>query len=114
MPERGEIQRLIQAHAALPDRMEAAVWIRQTDRDAWLLEVLPDLPPDEHVAEPVNFNPGTDFRYPLHLIAGNREDIEAAIRQSEQLRAWVASGDVLHGGEPAQELVDLAAGLQRA
>ena len=113
MPGRQEMQRLVNSHAALPDAMEAAIWIRQADRDAWLLEILPEMPSDDRVAEPVHFDPGLDFRYPLHLIAGNRGDIEAAIRANEELAAWIADGVILHGGEAAQELVELAAGLQR-
>ncbi len=47
---------LVTAHSQIEDPMKAAIWIRQQDREAWLLEVLPDMPHDEHPERPVAFN----------------------------------------------------------
>jgi hypothetical protein len=99
---------LVVAHAGLPDRMDAAVWIRQGDADAWLVELLPELPADAHPSRPVQFNPGRSFRHALNLIAANRADLERALGENNQLATWVADGEVLHGGDAGRALVELA------
>jgi len=69
VPTREEMIELVQAHAALDEPMEAAIWIRRDDREAWLVELLPTLANDQHPERPVAFNPGRSFRHPLNLIA---------------------------------------------
>ncbi len=108
MPSREEMLELAQAHAGLEDRMDAAVWVRQGDHDAWLVELLPDLPADAHPARPVHFNPGRSFRHALNLLAAPRDDPERALHEDPDLAAWVADGEVLHGGDGGRALVDLA------
>ncbi|HEX3775063.1 MAG TPA: hypothetical protein VHV51_11405 [Polyangiaceae bacterium] len=108
MPTRDEMLELVQAHAGLEDRMDAAIWIRRDAPDAWLVEVLPDLPADRHPGRPVHFNAGRTFRHELNLIAANAEDLRAAIRADVQLAAVLADGEVLHGGDAAHEFVTLA------
>lgn len=108
MPTRDEMFELVRAHVGLEDRMDAAIWIRRDARDAWLVELLPDLPADQHPGRPVQFNPGRTFRHELNLIAANAEDLRAAIRADAQLAGWISDGDVLHGDAAARELVTLA------
>jgi hypothetical protein len=110
-PAREEMEELVKAHAALDDPMETAIWIRQNDREAWLLEVIPSFPADEHPERPVTFNPGRVFRHTLNLLAGNRASIEAAVRADQDLARAVAHGDVLHGETLGEELRTLAAQL---
>ncbi len=108
MPTREEMLELVNGHVALEDRMDAAIWVRQDARDAWLVELLPDLPTDRHPGRPIQFNAGRTFRHELNLVAANADDLRAAIRADAQLAAWIADGDVLHGGAVARELVTLA------
>jgi hypothetical protein len=108
MPTREEMRELVEAHAGLEDRMDAAIWIRQRETDAWLVELLPDLPADRHPERPVQFNAGRTFRHALNLIAANRDDLRAALQADAQLAAWVADGEVLHGGTAADELLAFA------
>ena len=108
---REEMEELVRAHAALDEPMETAIWIRQNDREAWLVEVIPSLPEDEHPERPVAFNPGLVFRHPLNLLAGNRASIEAAVRVDHDLAQAVAQGVVLYGEAIGEELRALAARL---
>jgi hypothetical protein len=108
MPNREEMLELVQAHARLEDRMDAAIWIRTDAPDAWLVELLPDLPADRHPGRPVQFNAGRTFRHELNLIAANADDLRAAIRADAQLAGWLADGEVLYGGDAAREFVTLA------
>jgi hypothetical protein len=88
---------LVEAHERLPERMETAIWIRRDMPDVWLVEVLSDLSHDPRVDEPVHFNPGRSFRFPLHLIAGNLADVEAALDANAELAAWVRDGEIVSG-----------------
>lgn len=106
---REEMEELVRAHAALEEPMETAIWIRQDDREAWLVEVIPSFPDDEHPERPVAFNPGLTFRHPLNLFAGNRASIEAAVRADHDLARAVAQGVVLYGTSLGEELQALAA-----
>jgi hypothetical protein len=105
------MEELVRSHAALDDPMETAIWIRQNDREAWLIEIIPSFPPDEHPERPVTFNPGRTFRHPLNLLAGNRESIEAAVRADQDLARAVAKGVILHGESLGEEIQKLAAKL---
>jgi hypothetical protein len=105
------MEELVRAHVALDDPMEAAIWIRQDDREAWLVEIIPSLPEDDHPERPVSFNPGRSFRHPLNLLAGNRASIEAAVRVDHDLAHAVAQGVVLHGAALGEEIRTLAAQL---
>ena len=103
-----EMLELVQAHAALDEPMETAIWIRSQDREAWLVELIPAMGPDPHPARPVAFNPGRSFRHPLNLIAGNLESLRRAIHENAELAREIASGVILHGQERGQELQALA------
>ncbi|MEP7120016.1 MAG: hypothetical protein ABJE95_03860 [Byssovorax sp.] len=105
------MEKLVMAHAALDEPMETAIWIRQNDREAWLVEVIPSLPEDEHPERPVAFNPGLGFRHPLNLLAGNRASVETAVRVDRDLAQTVAQGVVLYGAALGEELKALAAQL---
>lgn len=99
-----EMRELVRAHAALDEPMDTAVWIRQRDRAAWLVEVLPDMPPDVQPERPVLFNPGRTFRYPLYLLAGCLDDVHRALETDSSLAQAVANGQVLHGDAAGEEL----------
>ncbi len=99
---------LVRAHATLEEPMEAAIWIRVEDREAWLVELLPDMGDDEHPERPVAFNPGRSFRHPLNLIASNMDGLQRAIRTNATLARDVAEGAILLGSERAEELQRLA------
>lgn len=109
MPTRIEMLELVQAHKNLDDPMDTAIWIRADDCDrAWLVEVLPKMARDEHPERPVVFTAGGGFRYPLHLIGVNRDDIERALRIDPRLANDVANGAVLHGPAVGNEIIALA------
>jgi len=104
-----EMMELVNAHRQLDEPMTAAIWIRQQDHEAWLVEILPNMAHDEHPERPVAFNPGKTFRHPLNLIAGNLEDLRAAIELDQSLARAIAEGEVLLGEEDANELTRVAA-----
>ena len=112
MPTREQMNRLVQAHESLPERMETAIWIRQNENlnEAWLVEIIPELTTIDRPSEPVSFNPGRDFPFPLHLIACNRDDFEKAVLEDRALADWVARGVVLSGLEEGRQLQELAKG----
>jgi hypothetical protein len=97
MPQKEEMQRLVDAHKQLDAPMEAAIWIKPNDPNAWLVEVLPNLPSDPEADKPFVFAPSTVFRYALHLISGTKEDIVAAIDRDLILAQAIADGVVLEG-----------------
>jgi hypothetical protein len=75
---------LVQAHAELDDPTEIAIWIRQDDREAWLVEVIPTMNPDEHPERPVAFTPERSRRSlktSRHM--ATPEQVKAWIRQAE-------------------------------
>lgn len=108
MPTREEMLELVNDHAALDDPMETAIWIRCTDREAWLVELLPTLPGGEHPERPIAFNPGLTFRHPLNLIASDLEGLKRAIRTRPDLARDIAAGEILHGEEAGRELQTFA------
>jgi hypothetical protein len=112
MPNPDDVKQLVREHATLPEPMETAIRIRQDQpNDVWLLEIIPEFGPVERAERPINFNPGRVFPHPLHLIAGNRADIESALKRDKQLASWVARGEVLHGEDSGRKLVETAAEL---
>lgn len=108
MPKKQELQALVDAHKSLDDRMTGAIWIRRDEPGAWLVEILPDLPDDPTVGEPVVFSPSWDFRYSLHLIAGNLQSLKEAIRGDVALARDLVEGDPLHTTAEADELISEA------
>jgi len=108
MVTRDEMVELVQAHAALEEPMEAAIWIRRQDREAWLVELIPSMGADAHPARPVEFNPGRSFRHPLNLIAGNIEALRRAIQEDAELAREIASGVILHGQDRGHQLQAIA------
>ena len=111
------VEKLIKAHLKLEDRMTGAIWIRQNDNQAWIVEVIPAMANDEKVASPIHFNPGISFRYPLVLIAGNKNSIKSAIRKNRKLANDVAHGEIMHNDEidaDAKEIFDMAKKLSIA
>jgi hypothetical protein len=108
VPTHEEMLELVQAHAALDEPMETAIWIRRDDREAWLVELLPSIEVDAHPERPVTFNPGRFFRHPLKLIASNIDGLRRALEQDHGLARDIAAGEILHGPERGRELQELA------
>jgi hypothetical protein len=101
--------RLVRSHSRLDEPMTAAIWIRQDEPTAWLVEVLPELPADPRVDRPIVFNPTIGFRYALHLISGNQSNIVGALRKKKKLARALAEGEVLYEeGRVGSRLVALA------
>ncbi len=69
---------------------------------------------DEKVDEPTFFSPGVGFRFPLALIAGNRQSLEAALRRKPDLARAVLDGRVMLDRGDAKPLVELARELSHA
>lgn len=108
MIPRTNIEELARAHAALEEPTTAAIWIHKDRPEAWLVEVIPAMADDENADKPVFFNPGAAFGFPLTIIAGNRESLEAALRQNRELARAVADGDVVVDRGDARPLIELA------
>ncbi|MBN1606605.1 MAG: hypothetical protein JW940_08215 [Polyangiaceae bacterium] len=112
MIPRGKVAELVATHEALAeDPAAAAVWIRRDEPTVWLVEVVPTLRDDDTPEEPIFFNPGVRFRFPLALIAGTRRTLEITLRANPEL----ASGEVmLDRSGDARALVELASELAAA
>jgi hypothetical protein len=108
VPSREEMLELVEAHGALDEPMETAIWIRRDDREAWLVELIPALGTDAHPERPVAFNPGRSFRHPLNLIAGNLDDLKRALELDPALARDVAAGEILYGEERGRALQMIA------
>ena len=116
MIPRSKVEELVAAHESLlEDPAAAAVWIRKDDPTVWLLEVIPTLPEEDRPEEPIFFNPGVEFRFPLALIAGTRRTLESTLRANPELARLVASGEVmLDRSGDASALIALASELAAA
>lgn len=110
-----KVQELVEAHAKLDEPMTAAIWIRKNESEVWLVEVIPSMAEDENAGEPTYFNPGVSFRFPLVLIAGNRQSLEAAIRRDPKLARNIVDGSKMYdvGGE-AEALMVIAREVSQA
>jgi hypothetical protein len=64
--------------------------------------------------EPTFFSPGVEFRFPIALIAGNRQSIEAALRRKLELARAVLDGRAMLDLGDGQPLVELAREVSRA
>jgi hypothetical protein len=115
IPEKN-VKELVEAHTKLEDHMTGAIWIRQDDSEAeaCIVEVIPDMADDEQAEEPIRFNPGPGFRFSLVLIAGNRGSIEAALKRDRKLARDVAKGKILFDEGDAKQLVNVAENLSKA
>jgi hypothetical protein len=105
MPTREETKELVQAHAALDEPMETAIWIRREDREAWLVELLPGFSHDDHPERAIAFNPALTFRHPLNLVASNKEGLT---RVDPILARDIAAGKILYGEEIGRQLQAVA------
>ncbi|HTA92215.1 MAG TPA: hypothetical protein VK745_21700 [Polyangiaceae bacterium] len=111
-PER--VEDLVNAHGALDEPTTGAIWINTGAPEVWLVEVIPTMSDDEKVEEPTFFSPGVEFRFPLALIAGNRQSLEAALRRKPDLARAVLNGRVMLDRGDAKPLVELARELSPA
>jgi hypothetical protein len=109
MIPREHVQKLAQAHSELPSEpTTGAIWIHRDRAEAWLVEVIPAMNADGHADDPVFFDAGVSFRFPLALIAGNRQSLEDALRRNVELARAVAAGEVIIDHGDAAPLVSLA------
>ncbi len=117
MIPRKKVEELVAAHRTLPeDPTTAAVWFRQSEPAlVWLFEVIPSLPEQEEPEEPIYFNPGVAFRFPIALIAGTRRSLELTLQHDAELAREVALGEILldESGDAAA-LVNLARNMAAA
>src|SRR5690349_6924659 len=103
-----KVQELVHAHAGLAEPTTGAIWIKTDAPEVWLVEVIPTMADDEKAEEPTFFNPGVEFRFPLALIAGNRQSLEAALRRAPDLARAVVGGTVMLDRGDMQPLDELA------
>jgi hypothetical protein len=111
---RESVAELVRAHAALDEPTTGAIWIHHGRPEAWLVEVIPAMGSDARADEPVFFNPGVEFRFPLALIAGNRQSLEEALKRNVELAQAVAEGEVIVDQGDAEALVELARQIANA
>ena len=114
MIPREKVDELVNAHATLDEPTTGAIWINTGASEVWLVEVIPTMADDEKAEEPTFFNPGVEFRFPLALIAGNRQSLEAALRRTPDLARAVVDGTVVLDRGDARGLVELAREVSRA
>jgi hypothetical protein len=92
---------LVQAHTALEEPMETAIWIRPEEREAWLVELIPSLMDDAHPERPVAFNPVRSFRHQLNLIASTGKGSAAQWKPTTHSRATLLLGTSFMATNPA-------------
>ena len=109
MIPREDVEELANVHASLQEEpTTAAIWIHRDRPEAWLVEVIPAMNASAEADDPIFFNPGLKFRFPLALIAGNRRSLEDAVRRNPELARAIADGDVIVDRGDAVPLVNLA------
>ncbi len=108
MIPRAKVDELVQAHTEVEDPATGAIWIRRDVSEVWLVEVIPTMADDERAHEPTFFNPGVSFRFPIALVAGNCNSLEAALRRDAELAKEVANGEVVLDHPDVQRLISLA------
>ena len=92
-----------------PPRLRNDSGPAQRDRSVgWLVAIIPAMNADDRADDPVFFDPGVHFRFPLALIAGNRRSLEEALRRNVELARAVAAGEVVVDHGDAASLVSLA------
>jgi hypothetical protein len=114
MVPRDKVKELVDVHARLPeDPAAAVVWFRKEDEPmVWLFEVIPTLDSGDSAEEPIFFNPGAHFRFPLALIAGSLRTLKATLMSDPKLAKDLASGEVmLDSSGDAKMLVEFASSL---
>lgn len=108
MPIRHEIESLIAAHQASDEPLDGALWIWQEAKDAWLVELLPNIPEEAEPYPPFVFGPSFEFPHTLNLVVGPQAALERAIATHGELAMAVASGEVLVRSVAIDSLVALA------
>lgn len=108
------VRELAAAHARIEDPATAAIWIKREASEVWLVEVIPSMADDDRAEEPTYFNPGAGFRFPLALVAGNRQSLEDALHRDAELARAVAEGEIVLDGPDARHIVELAKHLGAA
>ncbi len=115
MIPRHHMEALVEAHKQLEDPMTCALWIRTASPEAWLVECIPSMADDERAEQPTFFSPGVGFRFPLALVVGNWNSLEAAVRCDPQLAHDISEGIVLFSdGSAAERLLQVAREVDRA
>lgn len=94
---RAAVVALVAAHGRLDDNHTGALWLATKKGGVWLLEVVPSMPADARVDEPLEFLPSHGFRYALHLFAGREEDFHQAVDRNPRFARLVADGMPIPG-----------------
>ncbi len=90
---RTAVQALAEAHRKLDERLDAVLWLKTKTPGVWILEVMPDMPPDAHAERPMEFSPSKDFRYTLNLLLGRDRDFRNAVRRNTSFARAVAAAE---------------------
>ena len=108
MVPREKVMELVEAHKQLEEPTIGAIWINQDASDVCLVEVIPQMNEDDAADEPILFNPGVSFRFPLRLIAGNLASLLRAVARNKDLASAIAAGEVMLDGDEVRSLMQLA------
>jgi hypothetical protein len=103
-----QLKKLVQRHQNLDEAMTGAIWIKQSDPHAWLIEIMPDLPSDQNPYQPFVFTPSPHFRYSLHLIGGNIDSLIKGLKRNKKMAREVLEGIVLYDSPEVQQLIHAA------
>ena len=98
-----DIQDLVKAHVKLDEPMTCAIHIYPQKQEVWLIECVPSMENEDQAGEPVRFNPGFIFRFPLALVAANMASLESAIIKDMNLAEEIYYGNVLYSVDGAAE-----------
>ena len=99
---------LVKYHKKLDEPMTGAIWIKQSEPSAWLIEIMPDLPDDTKVLSPIVFSPASNFRYALYLIAGNVNSLSKAISRNKKMAQEIVKGKILYKSQDTHILIEAA------
>lgn len=87
---------------------DGAMWLQQEAPEAWLLEILPEIPMQAKTYPPIVFTPSYEFRFTLNLVAGPEAALRSAIEEFPELAQAVAEGEVLVPSEAIDRLIAFA------
>jgi hypothetical protein len=102
------VRSLVAGHRRLQDKVTGAIWLPQNGPGVALLEVVPSMPADARVDEPMEFLPSTDFRYGLRLYMGREEDFLQAMARNHGFAAKVKKGQPIPSNDVTKRLLKKA------
>jgi hypothetical protein len=90
--ELAAVKALVEAHSKLEDKPTGAIMLPKKRFGVSVLEVIPTMPADTSVDEPMEFLPSADFRFGLRLYTGKEKDFLEAVDRNPTFAADVAAG----------------------